>query len=143
MKNFTFLKPFIDNFIDTFHCSSDFICTISVWRGNCPKNTFPVILMILVDVCLRIPRWNMMLNVPKYLHLYVYNVSVKYNIVHYPKIKIFKCRAQRMHFFCNLCIFAAKDTKRSSASIMHSLISIILKICTTYAIQYTLYWRRM
>ena len=46
-------------------------------------------LMILVDVCLRIPRWNMMVNVPKYLHLYVYNVSVKYNIVHYQKIKDF------------------------------------------------------
>ena len=68
---------------------SDFIFTIIVCWGNCPKNTFPVILMILVDVCLRIPRWNMMLNVPKYLHLYVYNVSVKYNIVHYVKKRFF------------------------------------------------------
>ena len=31
----------------------------------------------------------MMLNVPKYLHLYVYNVSVKYNIVHYVKKRFF------------------------------------------------------
>ena len=37
---------------------------------------------------LRLWRWNMMLNVPKYLHLYVCNVSVKYNIDHYPQKKI-------------------------------------------------------
>ena len=87
MKNFTFLKPFIDNFIDTFFCALRLHSLLK--RGNCPKNIFPVMLMILVDVCLRIPRWNMMLNVPKYLHLYVYNVSVNYNIVHYQKIKDF------------------------------------------------------
>ena len=51
----------------------------------------------------------MMLNVPKYLHLYVYNVSVKYNIVHYQKIKDFFFLQHQHHFqdyheCCHECI---------------------------------------